>query len=91
MKAPAIGLKLCALQEEKVVDVLGFPAWLGALTSILGAVILAFVPYSLGRLLLTRFRTAGTYDLAASVLFRVGALHALILALVFATYNGLVL
>jgi hypothetical protein len=58
--------------------------WLLALLFIFGAMALAFGPYFLARKFFHRRSTEHTYDLAGSVLFRIGALHALILALMLA-------
>ncbi len=58
--------------------------WLLALLFIAGAMALAFGPYFLARKFFHRRSTEHTYDLAGSVLFRIGALHALILALMLA-------
>jgi hypothetical protein len=58
--------------------------WLLASVFICGAIGLAFAPYLLARRFFHRRTTERTYDMAGSVLFRIGALHALILALMFA-------
>lgn len=55
-----------------------------ALLFIAGAIALAFGPYYLARKVFLGRNTEKTDDLAGSVLFRIGALHALILALMFA-------
>jgi len=65
--------------------------WLLAFLSIAGAMALAFGPYFLARRFFQRRTTERTYDLAGSVLFRIGALHALILALMFAHVTSLFL
>jgi hypothetical protein len=62
-----------------------------AILFIAGAMGLAFGPYFLTRKLFLRRNTEKTYDLAGSVLFRIGALHALILALMFAHVTSLFL
>ncbi len=62
----------------------GLLDWLLAIFFIVGAIALAFGPYILARKFFHRHTTEHTYDLAGSVLFRIGALHALILALMFA-------
>ncbi len=62
----------------------GLLGWLLALLFIAGAIALAFGPYILARKFFHRHTTEHTYDLAGSVLFRIGALHALILALMLA-------
>ena len=62
----------------------GMLGWLLALLFIAGAMALAFGPYILARKFFHGRTTERTYDLAGSVLFRIGALHALILALMFA-------
>ena len=62
----------------------GMLDWLWAFVFIAGAIALAFGPYFLARTFFYPRTTERTYDLAGSVLFRVGALHALILALMFA-------
>lgn len=62
-----------------------------AIVFIAGALGLAFGPYFIARKLFLRRNTEKTYDLAGSVLFRIGALHALILALMFAHVTALYL
>ena len=58
--------------------------WLQAILFIVGAIAIAFGPYFLTRMFFHKRSTEHTYDLAGSVLFRIGALHSLILALMFA-------
>lgn len=65
--------------------------WLLVIVFVLGAIGLAFAPYLLARRYLHRRTTERTYDMAGSVLFRIGALHALILALMFAHVTSLFL
>lgn len=62
-----------------------------AFVFVAGAMALAFGPYYLTRKLFLGRNTEKTYDLAGSVLFRIGALHALILALMFAHVTALFL
>ncbi len=69
----------------------GLLDWLLAIVFIAGAMALAFGPYFLARRFFQRRATERTYDLAGSVLFRIGALHALILALMFAHVTALFL
>ncbi len=69
----------------------GLWGWLQALLFIAGAMAFAFGPYFLARKFFFRRTTERTYDLALSVLFRIGALHALILALMFAHVTALFL
>ncbi len=65
--------------------------WLLAMLFIVGAIALTFGPYFLARRFFQRRTTEHTYDLDGSVLFRIGALHALILALMFAHVTSLFL
>ncbi len=65
-------------------DILEWPVWIIGLVFVIGACGFAFVPYWVGRRVFHPRATEGTYDLSASILFRIGALHALILALMFA-------
>lgn len=60
------------------------PPVLGALVAIGVTIVLALVPYALLRALFLRAGETLTNDLANSIVVRVSALHALILALVFA-------
>jgi hypothetical protein len=69
----------------------GLLDWLLAVVFIAGAMALAFGPYLIARRLFQRRATERTYDLAGSVMFRIGALHALILALMFAHVTALFL
>lgn len=62
-----------------------------ALVFIASSMVLAFGPYYLARRVFLGRNTEKTYDLAGSVLFRIGALHALILALMFAHVTALFL
>ena len=62
--------------------------WLLLVLFVAAAVALSFGPYALARRFFHRRATEHTYDLAGSVLFRIGALHALILALMFAHVTG---
>ena len=64
--------------------ILGLPAFAILLFFIAGSLLLVFLPYSITRWILTREDSTDTRELASSILFRIGALHALILALVFA-------
>jgi hypothetical protein len=60
------------------------PSWLGSIIAMLAAIILGVVPYVLVRAVLSRDPPDVTQAVAGTVAFRVGAVHALILALVFA-------
>ena len=71
--------------------VVGAFDWLLAILFIAGAMALAFGPYVLARRFFHQRASERTYDLAGSVLFRIGALHALILALMFAHVTSLFL
>ena len=70
---------------------IGLFDWLLVFVFIFGAIGLAFAPYVLARRFFYRRTTERTYDMAGSVLFRIGALHALILALMFAHVTALFL
>lgn len=60
------------------------PSWLGSVIAMLAAIVLGVVPYVLVRAVLSRDPPDVTQNVAGTVAFRVGAVHALILALVFA-------
>lgn len=64
--------------------ILGLPPFTIILLFIVGSLLLVFLPYSVGRWILRHEDSTVTKELASSILFRIGALHALILALVFA-------
>ena len=67
-----------------MVDILGLPAFLMVGIFIVAALALVFLPYFAARRFLGPEHGKDTEELASSILFRIGALHALILALVFA-------
>ena len=60
-----------------------FPDWISGLLFILGSVLLAIVPYAMARYLIGDRADQQSKDLASSVIFRISALHGLILAIVF--------
>jgi len=60
------------------------PAWLAAIVFVVLTSVVSLAIYGVTRWLLLSRIQPDTHDLAASVLFRIGALHALILALAFA-------
>lgn len=57
---------------------------LGALAFVMGTIVIALASYGLTRAIFSRRRDKGETDLANSIVVRISALHALILALVFA-------
>jgi len=59
-------------------------SWLLAAAAVLGTIVLAFAVYGVVRWLVHGRIETPTADLASSILFRIGALHGLILALIFA-------
>ena len=65
-------------------DFLALPGPLGATIFVVGAVLLVFAPYVVLRRIFANRLAIDTGELAGTVLFRIGALHGLILALVFA-------
>ena len=58
--------------------------WIGAISFALGAILLAFIVYGTLRILLGSHIAKDTAPLSTSVITRLGALHSLILALMFA-------
>lgn len=66
------------------------PVPVSAAIFVLGVVALALASYGVARLLLARHAVDETRELAGSVLFRLAALHGLVLALVFAQELGAV-
>jgi hypothetical protein len=64
--------------------ILSLPAFVSALLVIGGTILICIAAYAAARALLLKSAVPETKDLAGSVIFRVSALHGLILALVFA-------
>jgi hypothetical protein len=67
-----------------VTAVLQLPDWLGSILAIAGAVAFSLLPFGVVRWLCATRATAKTSQVAETVAVRIGALHALILALIFA-------
>ena len=65
-------------------DFLALPSILGVLIFVCGAILLMLVPYFALRAVFAERLGEDTNEIAGTVLFRIGALHSLILALVFA-------
>lgn len=66
-----------------LVEFLLLPSWLGGIIAMLAAITVGVMPYVLVRAVLSRDPPDVTQGVAGTVAFRVGAVHALILALVF--------
>ena len=64
--------------------IFSFPAWFGVSVFALAALAAAFIPYVILRKLFSERLSEDTQTLSSSITVRLGALHALILALVFA-------
>ncbi len=72
-----------ATKKQIAMSIFSLSDWLIAILFVAGTLALAFCPYLLGRAFFQPRSTERTFDLAGSVMFRIGALHALILALMF--------
>jgi len=74
----------CPRQEAGMTALLQLPAWLGAILAMLIAVAAAAVPFAVLRRLLRDELPTKTVNVAETVAVRIGTVHALILAIVFA-------
>lgn len=64
--------------------ILQLPAWMGGALAMLSAIVLSVLPFAILRRLLSDELPTKTRDVAETVAVRIGAVHSLILALVFA-------
>src|SRR3982750_3920270 len=64
--------------------ILQLPTWLGCIVAVLAAIACSVLPYIVIRRLMTGEPHQNTHQVAETVAVRIGTVHALILALVFA-------
>jgi hypothetical protein len=82
--AAGAGKEASTSREASMTGILQLPAWLGAILAMMAAIAASALPFALLRRLLADELPTKTRDVAETVAVRIGTIHGLILAIVFA-------